>query len=97
MSALAIQWRADDQLEDSSCGHGILIYAGQPCDRSRIVAFVDGFTWLHADADAMVYYLPAFAQEPEFTVMQTAIESMIRSKKFGQEAVTEDYWCDVNG
>lgn len=97
MSAQVIHWLIDDQLQDSSCGHGMLFFAGQPNDRSRIVAFVDGFGWLHADEDAVVRYLPEFAHEPQFAAMQKAIEFMIRSQKFGQEAVTDDYWCGING
>ncbi|MEO5719194.1 MAG: hypothetical protein ABIR29_11575 [Chthoniobacterales bacterium] len=97
MSAEAIHWLVDDLLQESSCGHGILFYAGQPGDRSRIVAFVDGFGWLHFDQDAVVRYLPEFAHQPQFAAMQTAIESRIRSKEFGQEVVTEGYWCGING
>ncbi|MBA3608094.1 MAG: hypothetical protein H0W43_06235 [Chthoniobacterales bacterium] len=97
MSAQTIHWLVDDQLQYSSCGHGLCFYAGQPHDRSRIVAFVDGFGWLHADEDAVVRYLPDLAQDPQFPSLQTAIESLVRSKKFNQEAITEDHWCGING
>lgn len=92
-----VQWLVDNKLDASHCGHGLCFYAGQPCDESRIVAFVDGFGWLHADEDATVRYRPELAREPKFSALRAGIESLIRSKKIPQEMVIEEYWCGING
>ncbi len=92
-----VQWLIDENLNASDCGHGLCFYAGQPNDRSRIVAFVDGFGWLHADEDATVRYRPALPFEPTFSALRVGIESLIRSKKIPQEMVIEEYWCGING
>ena len=96
---MKISWQPDPTLPHSGieCGHGVGFHRGALADSAYdrvLLAFVDGFAWLHEGADAVVRYAPdRVPAGAAFAGWQREVEAVLRGQELNGESATG--WCWV--
>jgi hypothetical protein len=92
-----VRWQPDPTLPRSGleCGHGVGFCRGalaDSADARLLVAFVDGFGWLHEGADAVVRYAPdRVPAGAAFKSWQHEVEAVLRRRELNGESGAG--WC----
>jgi hypothetical protein len=81
--SMEIHWQAEEFPPVDTFGHGVCIFAPESISQPpRMVAFVDGFGWLHRGVDAVVRFDPAlFPTGPIGGELRAGIEALMRNRK----------------
>jgi hypothetical protein len=80
-------------------GHGFGVYARSKSDRfGPLVAFVEGFAWLHGSNEALVLFDPKMvpAGNEQLAALKTAIEARIRAGDISSSEILPGYWGGAN-
>ena len=99
-AGIEVIWRAWKDKSERRCGHRLELHLRTvPEAFGDVVAFVDGFGWLHGENRTVVYYLepnPLTAQE--FTELKLRVEEFIQKRQapLWSGLVTERVFVKLN-
>lgn len=95
---MQISWQPASLPDDPlRCGHGIGICT-RTGDERRLIAFVNGFGWLHDGDDAVVRFVPALLPPDEIVAreLRRAFEHILRERQT-DGPLPAGYELTVNG
>ncbi len=97
-NTFAIQWLEWEQIPNSF-GHGVEFYIGPPSPKATLVAFLDGYEWLHGKPQVV----PIFIRKPDdkcsaslLMEVKKEIEDALKSGKLKQGHLGEQLYAWFN-